>query len=104
LAPLGRGVGWIVQLVPFHRSARGTEAALREYPTAVHTALAGHEMLYRMSSCAPGGCAVLWIDQPGATAARALADHAKPRHTASPAKQPSDWQPQAGEAFGVTRS
>src|SRR6516225_7890528 len=58
-APAGLGVGWMLQLVPFHRSARFPAS---EFPTAVH---ADGEVQATPSRNAPpcGGLAVAWMLQ-----------------------------------------
>src|SRR6516225_9936921 len=58
-APPGLGVGWMFQLVPFHRSAR---LPALEFPTAVH---ADADVQDTPASVAPpcGGLGVAWIDQ-----------------------------------------
>ena len=65
LAPLGLGVPWIVQLVPFQRSASvdWTPALLWYSPVAVQTVLVVHDTPLRALSLAPVGLGVLWIVQ-----------------------------------------
>lgn len=62
VAPVGRGgVGWIFQLVPFHRSASGRPP---ELPTAVHEVADVHDTLKsRRKSSGLAGLGVGWIFQ-----------------------------------------
>jgi hypothetical protein len=74
---VGLGVGWIAQLVPFHRSA---SVAPRprcglEPPTAMQTRCDGQDTLARNVDLAPTGLGVGWIAQPEVLAAAALINH-----------------------------
>jgi hypothetical protein len=65
LEPVTFGVGWIDQLVPFHRSASVEVApALTYEPTAVHALAAVHERPRRTLPVAADGLGVDWIAQP----------------------------------------
>jgi hypothetical protein len=61
-APLGMGVFWMVQALPFQRSASGTVVpALLVYdPTAVHADADVHDTPARELPCAPLGLGVDW--------------------------------------------
>jgi hypothetical protein len=65
VVPVGLGVVWIDQLVPFHCSANvtsGLEPVLD--PTAVQAVLDVHDTPLRLLlSVAPVGLGVVWIDQ-----------------------------------------
>src|SRR6266581_3193258 len=64
-APAGLGVRWIRQVVPFHRSARGTklpELAI-DAPTAVQDEVEVHDTPFRTLNCAPAGWGLRWIRQ-----------------------------------------
>ena len=62
--PVGLGVLWIVQLVPFQRSARGTfEPLVATNPTAVHAVPAVHDTPFTPLSGTPAGLGVLWSVQ-----------------------------------------
>jgi hypothetical protein len=66
LPDAGLGVAWIVQLLPFHRSASvllGNEFVVAYPPTAVHAVCDVHETPPRVASVAPDGSGVDWIDQ-----------------------------------------
>jgi hypothetical protein len=74
---VGLGVGWIVQLVPFHRSASvvlGNAFVVEYPPTAVQAVAALHDTPPSVASVAPDGIGVLWIVQllPFQPSARAL--------------------------------
>jgi len=58
-APAGLGVGWMVQVVPFHRSARTRPLAVP--PTAVQAVREVHDTLF--SAPPPAGVGVGWIRQ-----------------------------------------
>ena len=58
-APGGLGVGWMVQVVPFHRSARVLPLAVP--PTAVQAEVVVHDALF--SAPPPAGVGVGWIRQ-----------------------------------------
>jgi hypothetical protein len=58
-APAGLGVGWMVQVVPFHRSARVLPLAVP--PTAVQAEREAHDTLF--SAPPPAGVGVGWIRQ-----------------------------------------
>jgi hypothetical protein len=77
-APLGFGVDWTVQLVPFQRSANvpNTPGLLSDYPTAVQVVVrGGHDTPDRVLNVLPGlGVGV--IAQPAAPAAGAIANAA----------------------------
>ncbi len=64
-APLGLGVAWMAQLVPFHRSAsvRPVPPLLLYPPTAVHAAADVHDTPLRALPWAPAGLGVDWMDQ-----------------------------------------
>ena len=56
VAPVGFGVVWIVQLLPFHRSASGMQAVpVRLRPTAVQAAAEEHETPSSRLPCVPLG-------------------------------------------------
>ena len=69
-APGGLGVGWIVHVDPFHRSANvhsphapgGADGGL-SVPTAVHALAEVHETEVSALSAAPGGFGVGWTAQ-----------------------------------------
>jgi hypothetical protein len=58
-------VGWIAQLLPFHRSAsvRCVPEETKNPPTAVHAAPEGHDTPLRALAAAPGGFGVGWTAQ-----------------------------------------
>src|SRR6516162_284015 len=58
-APAGLGMGWMVQVVPFHRSARVLPLAVP--PTAVQAEREAHDTLF--SAPPPAGLGVDWIRQ-----------------------------------------
>src|SRR6266581_1732499 len=64
-APAGLGVRWIRQVVPFHRSARGTGTPelFMETPTAVQAEGEVPDTPFRTLTCAPAGWGVRWIRQ-----------------------------------------
>src|SRR5215469_6984035 len=70
-APAGLGVGWMLQPVPFHRSAR---LPALEFPTAVHTDADAQATPFS-SPPPPGGLGVAWMVQrvPFHRSARVLA-------------------------------
>ncbi|HXC64684.1 MAG TPA: hypothetical protein VNZ67_10010, partial [bacterium] len=57
--PAGLGVGWMVQVVPFHRSARTRPLAVP--PTAMQAEREAHDTLF--SAPPPAGVGVGWIRQ-----------------------------------------
>lgn len=65
VVPVGTEVGWIFQLVPFHRSASGSEPELvRCSPTAVHEVADVHDTpRSRRLSSVSAGLGVGWIFQ-----------------------------------------
>jgi hypothetical protein len=65
VAPVGLGVVWSDQLVPFQRSAnvRCVPALLMKYPTAVHAAVDVHDTALSRLLVAPVGLGVGWIAQ-----------------------------------------
>jgi hypothetical protein len=79
----GLGVVWIVQLLPFHRSARvlvGNEFVVEYPPTAVHAAEALQDTPPNVASVVPDGSGVVWIVQllPFHRAARILSGKKPP--------------------------
>jgi len=56
-APAGVGVGWMLHLVPFHRSAR--VLPFPEFPTAVQAERVAHDTLFRKPP--PAGLGVAWM-------------------------------------------
>jgi hypothetical protein len=66
IAPPGRrGVGWIAQLVPFHRSATGWAAPeeLKKAPAAMQADADAQATVFRKVNCAPAGLGVGWMLQ-----------------------------------------
>src|SRR5215831_14018629 len=58
----GLGVGWMVQVWPFHRCARvsGVPRVLLVFPTAVQAERDTHDAAFRLLAAAPGGLGVRW--------------------------------------------
>jgi hypothetical protein len=83
LAPLGVGVGSIVQAEPFHLSASAvvTPALFVLLPTPVHEDGDAHDTLARELFCAPLGFGVAWTDQLAALAAPGMAENSAPVRT-----------------------
>jgi len=75
----GLGVGWMRQVVPFHRSASGAEAPwlLTVWPTAVHADGDRHDTLNNALSPAHRGLGVAWM-------AHLLPSHRSARVTTTP--------------------
>src|SRR5690349_15258685 len=63
--PVGLGVGWICQSLPFQRSASVSCAPdlTRNCPTPVHAELDEQETPFRALAAAPGGFGVDWTVQ-----------------------------------------
>jgi len=63
--PAGMGVGWIAQLLPFHRSASVSCAPdpTANCPTAVHAELDEQDTPLRALAAAPAGFGVDWTAQ-----------------------------------------
>jgi hypothetical protein len=62
--PVGLGVGWIAQPVPFHRSANASVPELLvKYPTAVHAVADVHDTPASWLLLAPAGLGEVWIAQ-----------------------------------------
>lgn len=83
LPDAGLGVVWIVQLLPFHRSASvllGNELVVAYPPTAVHAAEALQDTPPSVAAAVPDGSGVVWIVQllPFHRAARALSGKKPP--------------------------
>jgi hypothetical protein len=77
VTPVGVGVVWMDQLVPFQRSANGwpvPEGVFHVLPTAVHVVVEVHDTLVRLLEVTPMGLGVAWIDQvvPSQRSARVL--------------------------------
>jgi hypothetical protein len=65
VAPLGVGVDWIDQPLPFQPSARlSVVLPLLEEPTAVQAVLEGHETPFRLLDVAPVGLGLDTTSQP----------------------------------------
>jgi hypothetical protein len=62
VAPLGLGVDWTDQAVPFHTSARVSGRVLPYSPTAEHAVADVHDTLLNMLTVAPLGLEVDWTD------------------------------------------
>jgi hypothetical protein len=58
----GLGVGWMLQVWPFHRCARGSEVTrlLLVFPTAMQAERDTQDAAFRLLAAAPGGLAVCW--------------------------------------------
>src|SRR5215469_2094857 len=58
----GLGVGWMVQVWPFHRCARVSEVPrlLLVFPTAMQAERDVQDAAFRLLAAAPGGLAVCW--------------------------------------------
>src|SRR5215469_3238113 len=58
----GLGVGWMVQVWPFHRCARVSEMSrlLLVFPTAMQAERDVQDAAFRLLAAAPGGLAVCW--------------------------------------------
>src|SRR6202035_185214 len=64
LAPLGWGMGWTAQLVPFQCSANAPlELRVTKNPTAVHELAELHDTAFSSLDSAPLGTRVCWIAQ-----------------------------------------
>src|SRR5215831_3260918 len=58
----GLGVGWMLQVWPFHRCARASEVprVLLVFPTAMHAEGDIQDAAFRLPAAAPGGLGVCW--------------------------------------------
>jgi hypothetical protein len=74
----GLGVGWMLQVWPFHRCARVSEVPrlLLVFPTAMQAEWDTQDAAFRILGAAPGGLGVGWMLQvlPFHRAARAAGD------------------------------
>ena len=61
----GLGVGWMLQVRPFHRCARASEVPrlVLVLPTAMHAEPDTHDAAFRLPPAAPGGLGVGWMLQ-----------------------------------------
>src|SRR5215469_10010505 len=61
----GLGVGWMVQVWPFHRCARVSEVPrlLLVFPTAMQAERDRQDAAFRLLAAAPGGLGVCWTRQ-----------------------------------------
>jgi hypothetical protein len=61
----GLGVGWMLQVRPFHPCARVSEVPrlLLVFPTAIHAERDRLDAAFRLLAAAPGGLGVCWTRQ-----------------------------------------
>ena len=72
--PAGVGVGWIAQVLPFHRSARvSVVLPVSVNPPAVHAVADGHDTPFKPENVVPWGLGVGWMDQEAPVLALAAA-------------------------------
>ena len=116
--PAGLGVGWMRQLLPFHRSARvrRTPDLTANCPTAVHAELVGHDTPLSALAAAPAGFGVDWTvhtpplrrsasvtPRPDSLTCRPTAVHTEVvgQETAGPCAAPNKPFPARGFGLGV---